>query len=69
MITEKERIESFEKDLSLLLKKHGAEVVLIDEKENGVEEIFVIMDMVYEPNRDKIIKEYAAINYMRYIKG
>jgi hypothetical protein len=68
MITENERIESFEKDLVELLKKHCAEITLLDTKGNGDEQLYVIMDMVYAPNSDEILKEYATINYIKGVR-
>ena len=65
MITKHERNVEFEIELKALLKKHNAEIEIHNKRDKfGLDQqtILVTMSTVYEPNGNKILKEYSEID-------
>jgi hypothetical protein len=72
MITKHERNVEFEKELKALLKKHNAEIEIHDNRDKfGLDQqtILVTMSTVYEPNGNKILKEYSEFDMGSWVSA
>jgi hypothetical protein len=72
MITKHERNVQFEKELKALLKKHNAEIEIHEKRDKfGLYQqiILVTMSTVYEPNGNKILKEYCEFDMGSWVSA
>lgn len=72
MVTKHQRNVEFEIELKALLKKHNAEMEIHDKRDKfGIDQqtILVTMSTVYEPNSNKILKEYSEFDMGSWVSA